>query len=469
MIPELTTWRNQSPGNLDLRLDEVHRTPIPPLVDAATKAAPGWARVPLSERIERLRSARSKLEIVQEDLALQIAIETGKPLAEARGELGAVLGKFELSFADASRHLADERVTDGPHPARVRRRARGVAAVIAPFNFPIHLGHGASLPHLLAGNPVVFKPSPSAAGVAGRYARIMAESLPPGVFALAQGGADCGIELCTHPSVRSICFTGSATAGRHLAQLVADDFSKDLALELGGKNAAIVWSDADLPSAAQAVADGMCLTAGQRCNATSRVILHREIAPAFLELLIESLRRYTPADPTEPEARLGPLIDRRAWEQYRLALDQSEGGDWILHGEALRAVDGLRGFYVQPAVFAVGGKSADPRPPLLTKELFAPLLAAQTASDIDQALAEANRSVYGLSCSVFTKSEATFWRFADELQAGNVYANLPTTFSPSTLPFGGWGESGNGKPGGRGFIRFVTAEQAIQIRTDSLA
>ena len=469
MTPDTTTWRNRSPGNLDLELDEIHRTPIPPVVDAAADAAHDWARLPLDERIAMLRSARGRIEAVQEDLALQISIETGKPLVEARGEMGAVLGKFDISFADAQRHLADERITDGPHPARLRRRARGVAAVIAPFNFPIHLGHGASVAHLLAGNPVVLKPSPSAAGVAGRYAGLIAESLPKGVFGLAQGGADSSIELCMHPSVRSICFTGSAKAGRHLAQLVADDFSKDLALELGGKNAAIVWSDADLVLAAQAVADGMCLTAGQRCNATSRLIVHRQVASEFAERLVESLSRYVPSDPTEPETRLGPLIHRKAWEHYRLTTQQSDGGSWVLEGAALEEIGGLRGFYVRPGIFSVDDLSIMPRSRLLTEEIFAPLLTVQRVSTAEEAIRVANSTAYGLTCSVFTRGESTFWQLADELIAGNVYANLPTTFSPSTLPFGGWGESGNGKPGGRGFIRFVTAEQAIQMRGDSLA
>lgn len=457
------SWRNRSPGNLDLLLDAVQRTEVDPVVAAAQSALRSWSRMPLAERVALLLKARQRLEPEREDLALGISIETGKPLQEARGELGAVLSKFDLSIADAQRFLSPEAVNDGPHPAWIRRRARGVAAVIAPFNFPLHLGNGAILPHLLAGNPVIFKPSPLAAGVAARYANIMAAALPPGVFGHVQGGVQTSLDLCSHAAVRSICFTGSATAGRHLAQLLAGDLSKDLALELGGKNAVIVCADADLASAATAVADGMCLTAGQRCNSTSRILVDERVITPFLELLTQAIAVYSPADPTEETTKLGALVSKNAVERYRHSVGPAEGGRWILPGAVMDEVGGLRGNFVTPALFHYQRRTDEEQAPMLHEELFAPIAVVQGFSTLDEAAHYANATHFGLTCSIFTRSESQFWRLADDVDVGNVYANLPTTFSPSTLPFGGWGDSGNGHPGGRGFIRFTTAEQAVQI------
>jgi acyl-CoA reductase-like NAD-dependent aldehyde dehydrogenase len=365
-----------------------------------------------------------------------------------------VIAKIDLTVQDALAHLAGRTVTDGPHPSKVRLLPRGPAVVIAPFNFPLHLGHGANVAHLLAGNPVIFKPSPLAAGVAARYAELMAAALPRGVFTLVQGGAEEALALARDSRIRAVCFTGSVPAGRALARELAADFSKELALELGGRNAAIVCADADIELAAEAVADGLCLTCGQRCNATSRVLVDERIAPHFEDRLLASLRRYQPGDPLLATTTLGPLISHAAVERYSKIISSPAG--WILPGSAPGAAGGKRGHYVTPAVRR-GIADAETEP-------FSPVLEMESFSDLDDAVTRANATPFGLTASVFTRDESLFARLADEIEAGNIYANLPTTFSPGTLPFGGFGQSGNGRPGGRGFIRFTTREQALQWR-----
>ena len=269
----------------------------------------------------------------QEDLARLIALEVGKPLREARAELGAVIAKFDLTFADADRFLADQQIADGPHPALVRRRARGPAAVVAPFNFPVHLGHGAVVAYLLAGNPVIFKPSPLAANVGAAYAAEMQAVLPEGVFELVQGWGSTGRSLCLHPDVRSVCFTGSIPVGTALASELASDYSKSLALELGGRNALIVFPDADLERAADATADGLCLTTGQRCNSTSRILVHHDVEEPFIAKLLDALRRYLPGDPTDEATTLGPLASERALDRYRDLTNRP--GEWVVRGRRL--------------------------------------------------------------------------------------------------------------------------------------
>lgn len=446
------SWRNRSPGDHSFEFPETFATPVDPAISAAHDAAQAWGKVPLDERCTRLRLAQGELTQAREELARGIAQETGKPSTEALGEVGAVIAKIDLTIADAHEYLAEKTVADGPHPARVRRIPRGVAAVIAPFNFPLHLGHGATVAHLLAGNPVLFKPSPLAANVAARYAEIMSRAFPPGVFGLVQGGAEEAQALALDPRTRAICFTGSVPAGKALARALAEDFSKELALELGGRNAAIVCKDADLAKAADAVVDGFCLTCGQRCNATSRVLVEESVSADFEAALVESVKRYQPGDPLDAKTKLGPLISEAAVDRYSRLV--AESAEWLLPGEVRLDVAGKRGNFVAPAIRRGSGDvSAEP---------FAPILEIERFAEMDRALELVNASPFGLTTSIFTRDPAVFHDLANEIRTGNVYANLPTTFSPSTLPFGGLGLSGNGRPGGRGFIRFCTEEQALQ-------
>ena len=445
----------RSPGDLSVVLPEVAPTDVAAAVDAAVAAAGGWARTPLPERIARLRVAQQALAAAKEELARGIALETGKPITEALGEVGAVVAKIDLTSADAERWLAEETNLGGPHPALVRRRSRGPAAVVGPFNFPLHLGHGANVAHLLAGNPVLFKPSPLAAGVAARYGELMSPAFPPGVFQVVQGGGAEGEQLCLDPRVRSVCFTGSVAVGQKLSVSLAHDFSKDLALELGGSNALLVCADADLDKAATAAAEGACLTAGQRCNATSRVIVERPVAAEFQRRFLDALTAFQPADPLLATTKLGPVISAAATARFARLLAETPG-DWLLRGAVVPEVAGQRGYYVRPAVVLREDDGA------ADAECFVPLISLFIAADLDHAVRLQSASPFGLTASVFTRSEATFRALGERLEVGNLYANLPTTFSPSTLPFGGLRGSGNGRPGGRGFIRFTTAEQAVQ-------
>jgi len=465
-----TSWTNHSPGDLRIALPNVHATPPGPAIEAATRAALGWARTPLTERAALLRAIRDELQTIASELASTISLEMGKPLTEARGELTAVIAKFDLTLSDADRHLASESVTDGPHPSERRQLARGPAAVIGPFNFPLHLANGAILAHLAAGNPVLFKPSPVTPVVAARYAEVFLRHLPPGVFGLVQGGAAEGQTLCTDPRVRAICFTGSVAAGRAISRAIADDYTKNLALELGGKNALIVCPDADLAAAAQAAADGLCLTAGQRCNATTRIILHREISAAFIEQFLTALAAWSPADPLLESTKLGPLATAAAHDRYAATL-QRDDLPWLLRGTALatRPTDGAPGHYVTPSVLLWENLAAGLSSPFTHEELFAPLVEIFIASNDAEILALHNATPYGLTASIYTRSRAHFESLAAGITVGNLYANLPTTFSPSALPFGGLALSGNGKPGGRHFIRFTTDEQSVQIPAGSLS
>ncbi|GAB4179798.1 MAG: succinylglutamate-semialdehyde dehydrogenase [Terrimicrobiaceae bacterium] len=444
-------WINRCPGDLADSFPELTAGDPTAAVTSALEAFTGWRRTSLAARQEMLSDCRSAIESNKEQLAHLIAREVGKPLREARLEMDAVIAKFSFAFQDAEAWVAGRAVTDGPFPGWVRGRARGVAAVVSPFNFPIHLGHGAALSYLLAGNPVVMKPSPLAGHVAAEYGRLMSSCLPPGVFQIVQGWGSVGRELCLDPRVRSVCFTGSLNAGRSLATALAGDFSKSLALELGGHNALIVCSSADIAAAAAAAADGICLTAGQRCNATSRVLVHQSIRETFVDALLASLARYTPGDPCDESTLLGPLISSASLRRYRKLTETR--GDWLLPGWS----DHSNGWFAKPAILATSNPTI-----FGDMETFCPVATLEAFSDTQEAIRLQSADKYGLTASVFTAQDAEFEALGEELEVGNLYRNLPTTFSPSTLPFGGALLAGNGKPGGRDFVRFAITEQAVQ-------
>ena len=291
--------------------------------------------------------------------------------------------------------------------------------------------------------------------------------MPSGVFQLVQGGAEESMALCIHPLVRSVNFTGSVSVGKMLAKVLAEDFSKHLALELGGKNALIVWEDADIGAAAQAAAEGICLTAGQRCNATSRILVHRKVASSFYEVLAKELKKYQPGDPLKEDTVLGPLINEKAQQRFKEVLALSKEGEWIVKGAVEKEIGDKPGYYVKPAVWLWKDRDKGLTSFLHCEEVFAPIAEVYEVADMADAIKIHETTPFGLTASVFTEAESIFNEFADALNVGNLYANLATTFSPSTLPFGGVGESGNRRPAGRHFIRFTTEEQAIQISTKS--
>ncbi len=455
------SWRIRAPGDLSVELPEIFASDIEAAVARSRGAFVGWRSLTLETRKVALRGCQARLAERQEDLARLISLEMGKPLREARLEVAAAIKKFDFAFADADRYIADQPVDDGPLPALVRQRPRGSAAVIAPFNFPIHLGHGAAVAYLLAGNPVLFKPSPLAANIGAAYAAEMQAALPDGVFELVQGGGDVGRALCLHADVRAICFTGSIPVGTALARDLAADYSKSLALELGGVNSLIVCRDANLDAAAEAAADSIGLTAGQRCNATSRIIVHRDVLATFQEKLLASLARYAPGDPLDEATLLGPLVSGAAVDRYR-EMTSFANGTWLLPGEVVATVAGKEGHYVKPAILF-----SEENNPFENREAFSPISTLEPFVTIPEAVARQEATPYGLTASIFTESPETFRDLGDQLDVGNLYQNLPTTFSPSSLPFNGFRASGNGKPGGRGFIRFTAQEQAVQWKVTS--
>ncbi len=417
-------------------------------VRAARAAFEPWSERTNGERAGFLRAFAAELGREQEALAGTISRETGKPRWEARTEVDAMVGKVAISL-EAQAQRAGETLRPGPEGAAsvVRHRPHGVCAVLGPFNFPGHLPNGHVVPALLAGNTVVFKPSERTPGVAAHTVACWeAAGLPAGVLNLVPGGRETAVALAAHPDLDALFFTGSAGVGAALHRQFAGRPETLLALEMGGNNALVVLpgdTPAERDAAVQLTLLSAFLTAGQRCTAARRLVVvgNGGGAGAFLEALAQAAGavRVGPPD-AEPEPFMGPLIHAGA---ARAVLDAQArllaAGARPLRPVTVPAGRGLP--FLAPGLLDV--TDVPDRP---DEEIFGPLLQVVRVPDLDAALAEANRTRYGLAAGLVGGGPGEWERFRRRVRAGVVNWNRPLTGASSAAPFGGVGRSGNHRP-----------------------
>lgn len=416
-------------------------------VAAAREALPGWRRTSESARRAILLRYQERLRAHRDAIALTISLEVGKPSWEARAEVDAMIAKVDVSLGEGAQYTAATHI-DGL-PGEIRHRPLGVVAVIGPFNFPGHLPNGQIVPALLLGNCVVHKPSEKTPSTAVWIARCMDEAgAPAGVFNLVQGMGESGRRLSVHPDVDGVLFTGSATVGSQIVRDNAARLERLVALELGGKNAALALDDCDVERTARAVAFAAFASAGQRCTSSSRLIAMAQVAPQLLDRISQIARGIKVGHPLDADVFMGPLISRRAREELVAAQRRAElaGVETIVAGGEAQ-VAGREGFYVRPAL-----RRHPAELPLVEgysdSELFGPDLCVYTARDLDHAIALSNQSQYGLAASVFTSSRASFEHAAEELRVGVVHWNRSSAGASGRLPFGGVKQSGNHRAAG---------------------
>jgi 1-pyrroline-5-carboxylate dehydrogenase len=327
-------------------------------------------------------------------------------------------------------------------------RPYGVFGVIAPFNFPVALSIGMASSALIAGNTVVFKPSeetPSTGAALGEIAD--GAGLPDGVFNLVHGGPDTGRAL-VDADVDGIAFTGSAEVGREIARKLQDGaYARPALTEMGGKNPAIVTASADLDAAAEGIARSAFGLSGQKCSACSRAIVEDPVHDEFVEKLAARAGEFQLGDPSDPGSFVGPVINEGSVERYRRAVAAAESEGRVAAGGG---DPGLPGHYVEATVVADLPHGHE----LEREELFLPFVTVTRVGSFDEALAEANAPVYGLTAGIFTGDEAEKERFLAEIQAGVVYVNrragATTGAWPGTQTFCGWKSSGSTGKGGLG-------------------
>jgi succinylglutamic semialdehyde dehydrogenase len=440
-------------------------------VQCARDAFKKWRLLPQGERNEivmRYHGAIAKREAI---FVETIARETGKPLWEAKSEFSVILNKFEITIRESLPLIADQEIQNVMPDTlgTARYRPLGVMVVIGPFNFPGHLPNGHIVPALLTGNTVIFKPSEKTPMTGQLLAEAAHEAgFPPGVFNLLQGERELSRRLSIHEGVAGVLFTGSYEVGTRIKQDTLQQHWKMIALEMGGKNPSIVWNDVDLNTVTYELLTGAFLSAGQRCTSTSRVLMHKSIAPQFVEKIHAAAKAFKIGHPFE-NPFMGPLIDGQSVDRFQKfqPIAAREGFEIVMRGKNLELP--FQGHYVTPSIaFMEGGTVEQTRKSVFQQtELFAPLLAIQTVDSVEQAIELANATQYGLAASVYTRSRRVFEECYRDLEFGIVNWNRSTVGSSSRLPFGGLKKSGNHRPTALTSVQYCTYPVATHEISES--
>lgn len=432
-------------------------------VDAGLRAAPAWAAATPADRFTALEKVGTELVARAEELGTQLSREEGKPKAEGIGEVLRAAWIFKFFAGEALR-------IGGEHIRSVRpgvdvdvlREPLGVVGIITPWNFPIAIPAWKIAPALAYGNAVVFKCAQLVPATAWALTEIVSRAgLPPGTFNFVNGsGATVGDRLIHHPAIRGVTFTGSQAIGRQVALACAERFAK-AQLEMGGKNPLVILDDADLAVAVDCAIQGAFFQTGQRCTASSRLIVTAGIHDAFVEAMVEAMKVLAVGHALEEGTQIGPVVDESQLKQDLdyLEIGKREGAEVALGGERLER--DTEGFYLSPALLV--NTTNDMR--VNREEIFGPIATVVKAADADEALALANDTEYGLSAGVCTTSLKHAARFRDGLQAGIVTVNLPTAGVDFHVPFGGTkGSSQGSREQGRYAVEFFTQVKTAYIR-----
>ncbi|PQP88419.1 alpha-ketoglutaric semialdehyde dehydrogenase GucD [Paenibacillus sp. AR247] len=434
-------------------------------VAAATAARRAWRSLPGSERGNILFRAASVLERRADDVAEAMTREMGKTLAEAKGETMRGVAILRYYAGEGMRKSGDViPSTDSEALMFTTRVPLGVVGVIAPWNFPVAIPLWKTAPALIYGNTVVLKPAQETAVTAAKLAECFEEAgIPAGVFNLVCGsGSVVGSALVEHPDVGGITFTGSNEVGKRVGAAALARGAK-YQLEMGGKNPIIVAEDANLDLAVEATISGGLKSTGQKCTATSRVIVVREVYEAFKAKLLSQIEGIRLGDGMLPETWMGPCANERQLETVLHYIQKGlDEGAVLLTGGARASGPALAdGFYVQPTVF----DGVTPQMSIAREEIFGPVLALIAVDSLEEAIATANDSDYGLSASIYTQNIGAMLSFIQDMDAGLVRVNAETAGVELQAPFGGMKmSSSHSREQGQAAIEFFTSIKTVFVK-----
>ena len=441
------TFENRNPANNDDLIgtfQESNADDLNAAVDAAHKAFDGWRLTPAPRRADYLYAIGNILKRDKEKIAREMTREMGKVLDETKGDVQEAIDMAYL-MAGEGRRLHGV-TTPSELPSKFNMAVRmplGVAGLITPWNFPIAIPGWKSMAALICGNTVVIKP----ASLTPLSVIMMAEAceeagLPKGVFNVVTGGGrEVGEPMTKHPKVSVISFTGSTDVGRDISVACAPQF-KHVHLEMGGKNIIMVMDDADIDLAVDGALWGAFGTAGQRCTAASRIVVHKKVHDQFVEKLAARAKKMRVGDGLDPKTDMGPNISSgqiKTVEKY-VKIGKDEGATVVAGGSTLSDGDYAKGFFHQPTVFA----DVKPNMRIAQEEIFGPVTSVMKCDSVEDAIAIGNGVKYGLSSSIYTRDINKAFTAMRDMYTGIFYVNAPTIGAEVHLPFGGTKETGNG-------------------------
>jgi aldehyde dehydrogenase (NAD+) len=433
------------PNDLIGRATRSSTSDLQAAIEAAIQAQKEWAKTPRPTRGNLIGKVAKIIREQQEHFASILTREEGKNINEARGEVLKSANTLEFTAAEGRRPTGEVIPSEMPNTLLYTTRAPlGVVGVITPWNFPLCIPAWKIGPALLEGNAVVFKPASATPACAFELVKAFAQAgIPPGILNLVYGsGQTIGKALAEDPRVRGISFTGSNEIGTELNVIAARRVAR-VQLEMGGKNPVIVLADCNLDQAADAVVQGAFGSTGQRCTATSRVIIEKKCHLEFRNKLLERVKTIKVGDGLKDPSAMGPVVDEKQFHSILAAIDRAkqEGAELLCGGERVIAPGEDSGYFIAPTVF----DQVTPKMAIAREEIFGPVLGIITVADFDEAIDVANQVDYGLTSSIFTQDVTRVMKYADRIETGMLHVNSPTVGGEVQAPFGGTKATGLGR------------------------
>jgi acyl-CoA reductase-like NAD-dependent aldehyde dehydrogenase len=461
------TFENRNPANWSEVIGTFPKSgkeDVDEAVRAARAAFEKWRLVPAPKRGDILKKVGDILVSRKEDIAKLMTREMGKVLTETKGDVQEGIDTAYYAASEGRRLFGHTVPSELRNKFNMAMRVPiGVAGIITPWNFPMAIPTWKIFPALLCGNTVVFKPASDTPATATVLVEILQEAgVPDGVVNLVHGGGgEVGMSIVQHPDVDLISFTGSTDVGIKISELAAKTL-KRVSLELGGKNAQIVMDDADLNLALDGVLWGAFGTTGQRCTATSRLILHEKVFDEFMSMLVERTKKLKLGDGLLPTTDVGPCINegQRNTDHSYVQIGLKEGAKLVCGGDIGRGGDLDKGWFYQPTIFT----EVTPNMRIAKEEIFGPVLSVIRIKSLEEAINVLNDTKYGLSSSIYTKNINDAFTAIRDIKAGITYINAPTIGAEAHMPFGGVKQTGNGhREGGWTVYDFFSEWKTVYI------
>lgn len=461
------TFENRNPANWNEVLGTFPKSgaeDVEAAVKSAREAFDAWRLRPAPERGDIIKRAGDIMRERKQDIARNMTREMGKVLAETMGDVQEGIDTAYYAASEGRRMFGHTVPSELPNKFNMSiRQPIGVAGIITPWNFPMAIPTWKIFPALVCGNCVVFKPASDTPLTATTFIEVLLEAgVPPKVLNLVHGtGSGVGTPLVNHSDVNLISFTGSSSVGKTISK-AASDTLKRVSLELGGKNAQIVMDDADLELALEGVLWGAFGTTGQRCTATSRLILHDKVYDKFMDMLVSATKNLKLGDGLKSDTDVGPMIneDQIKTVQSYIKIGQEEGAKMVIGGQPYKEGECADGWFHEPTIFA----ELKPDMRIAQEEIFGPVLSVLRIKSFDEAVKVLNNTRYGLSSSIYTRDVNQAFRAIRDIEAGITYINGPTIGAEAHMPFGGVKETGNGhREGGWEVYEFYTETKTVFV------